>query len=172
MESAEQNNMNVVEAKGDDMDAVFMLRLLARQTDAGIFPTSYEEERRKPLEEKLKWFNNPKQIVMLAKMYNEAVGMMAAREKDKGTWYLHGVYVRPEFRGRKIADALMNSIVQRVRERLDAKVLTFQVEANNQAAIDLYTKHGFEVVGRDSAVMGDGKEHAKIIMAQSLDKVV
>lgn len=63
---------------------------------------------------------------------------------DEG--YINNVAVSPEMRRQGVADALMAAFVRFGRAHL--AFLTLEVRPSNDAAIALYTKHGFQPVGR------------------------
>ena len=176
LESAEQNKINIALTRPEDQDAVFQLRLRARQTDPGLFPTSYEEEFAKTSEQKQKWFadtfgENPSHLVVLAKAGENPVGMMGSRDNGEGIWYLHGVYTVPEMRRLHLGEQMMRALVAHIRQRPGAKAITFQAEAKNSPALEMYKKYGFEIIGTDKAVLGDGKEHEKVVFYQILGSI-
>lgn len=80
---------------------------------------------------------------------------------------LFGLYVKPEHRGKKIAEALINHIIEYVKPyhtQLQATVTT-----NNEVAIALYKKHGFEIYGTDSNVLLiDGSYYDEYLMLKTL----
>ena len=63
---------------------------------------------------------------------------------DEGS--LDSIAVVPEHRRRGVADALLEAMLRRGRERA-LSFITLEVRASNQAAIALYEKHGFARVG-------------------------
>lgn len=70
------------------------------------------------------------------------VGMMYIL--DEG--YIANVAVAPEYRRRGIADALIAALCARCAQ-LGLAFVTLEVRHSNAAAIALYEKHGFAVVG-------------------------
>ena len=78
---------------------------------------------------------------------------------DEG--YISNVAVAPEHRRRGIADALINALIRKTKEML--AFLTLEVRESNHAAIHLYTKHGFEVVGRRRNYYDRPKEDALLM---------
>ena len=55
--------------------------------------------------------------------------------------------MRPAYRRRGVADALLSALEQRARA-LMLSFLTLEVRAHNAPAIALYGKHGYRVAGR------------------------
>ena len=64
---------------------------------------------------------------------------------DEG--YINNVAVRPEYRRRGIASALISLLIEQGRE-IGLAFLTLEVRASNEAAIAVYEKLGFTPVGR------------------------
>ena len=71
------------------------------------------------------------------------VGMMYVL--DEG--YISNVAVRPDFRRRGAADALLTALEARARA-LRLSFLTLEVRESNTAAVALYEKHGYRIAGR------------------------
>jgi len=59
---------------------------------------------------------------------------------------VNNVAVHPDFRGRGIGEALMRHVIDRVREN-GATFMTLEVRTSNAAAVTLYKKLGFEILG-------------------------
>ena len=57
------------------------------------------------------------------------------------------VAVHPDFRRRRIAEALVNCLTEELK-RIGSRCLTLEVRASNVPAIALYEKLGFEEIGR------------------------
>ncbi len=64
---------------------------------------------------------------------------------DEG--YINNVAIRPEYRRRGIASALISLLIDKSKE-IELSFLTLEVRASNEAAIALYEKLGFGPVGR------------------------
>lgn len=152
-----------------DMNDVIQLRLLSRQTEPHLFPRSYQEEAATSKEQWLERFEqtqgeHPTRLLELAWSGKQLVGMAGAVEKERGVWELHGVYVRPEVRGQKIAPRLVQRLVGTIRGR-GARRMQFQAVAANTVAVRMYEDLGFRIVGSGEEIMGDGKAHAKVVFA-------
>ena len=83
------------------------------------------------------------------------VGMMYIL--DEG--YISNVAVNPKFRRMGIADALINELVLRANN-LDLAFITLEVRESNEAARALYSKHGFNDVGKRKNYYDFPKEDA------------
>ena len=82
------------------------------------------------------------------------IGMMYVL--DEG--YISNVAVSPEFRRQGVADALISALIERAEKTL--AFVTLEVRESNQPAISLYSKHGFEVVGKRKNYYDKPKENA------------
>ena len=76
---------------------------------------------------------------------------------DEG--YIGNVAVRPAFRRRGIADALLDALETLGRER-ELSFLTLEVRAGNAPAIALYEKNGYAQTGRRPGYYDHPKEDA------------
>jgi len=93
----------------------------------------------------------------------EAAGFAMIRVVlDEGELFAIGV--SPEWRRRGIAEALLNAVLHRVTTA-GARAFFLEVACSNAAALALYRKTGFEVVGRrpDYYGLGDCREDALIM---------
>jgi ribosomal protein S18 acetylase RimI-like enzyme len=87
---------------------------------------------------------------------------MAGIRREQGSKERHGatiwgVYVRPELRGKRVADALLAACLAWA-EAQALRIARLSVVANNAGAIRLYLRHGFTIYGVDPDVLavGDG----------------
>ena len=76
---------------------------------------------------------------------------------DEG--YIGNVAVRPAFRRRGVADALLDALDTRASER-GLAFLTLEVRAGDEPAIALYRKHGYLRVGLRPGYYADPREDA------------
>jgi len=78
---------------------------------------------------------------------------------DEG--YISNVAVSPGFRRQGVADALIKELIERTKKRL--AFLTLEVRESNTPAIKLYSKHGFELVGKRKNYYEKPKEAALLM---------
>jgi ribosomal-protein-alanine N-acetyltransferase len=84
-------------------------------------------------------------LVVVRKPGDEVVGYIVfwhIREDVQ----VNNIAVHPDFRGKGIAEALMRHVIGRVRES-GATFMTLEVRPSNTAAVMLYKKLGFEILG-------------------------
>jgi ribosomal-protein-alanine N-acetyltransferase len=77
--------------------------------------------------------------------------------------------VQPEYRGRDIAKRLLLTALNKVIQK-GLRVATLEVRSNNNAAINLYKKFSFEVVGSRPRYYRDNNEDALIMTLHDVDK--
>jgi ribosomal protein S18 acetylase RimI-like enzyme len=87
---------------------------------------------------------------------DETLAGTLALERDDTPQFRHNgriwhVYVRPEWRGRGLADALIDACVAWAQSE-SIRVLRLSVAANNSTAIRCYARHGFAVYGVEQEV--------------------
>lgn len=59
---------------------------------------------------------------------------------------VNNIAVHPDFRGKGIGEALMRHVIEKVR-RNGATFMTLEVRLSNAAAVTLYKKLGFDILG-------------------------
>ena len=59
---------------------------------------------------------------------------------------VNNIAVHPDFRGKGIGEALMRHVIDRVRKN-GATFMTLEVRLSNAAAVTLYKKLGFDILG-------------------------
>ncbi len=116
-------------------------------------------------------FNHPLTAEQLERLLRDpATLFLAAREGETllgSVWvqtvldegYIGNVAVRPAFRHRGVADALLDALDTRASER-GLAFLTLEVRAGNEPAIALYRKHGYLRVGLRPGYYADPREDA------------
>ena len=86
----------------------------------------------------------------------QRIGSITARyfdEENKGFGYVAadvpelGMALLAEFRGNRIGTALMNELLQEAK-KMGIKKLSLSVDPGNAAAMKLYERFGFKVVGK------------------------
>ncbi len=87
------------------------------------------------------------------------VGMMTVLDEGQIT----NVATHPEHRRRGLADKLLSSLLAEARHR-GLQALSLEVRESNAAAIALYEKHGFRVVGKRNHFYQHPREHALVML--------
>jgi L-phenylalanine/L-methionine N-acetyltransferase len=99
--------------------------------------------------------NGPDDYLLIATIDGEPAGnagMHAASNSPRRAHARHiGMAVRSEFQGRGIGNALMEALVGLADNWLNVSRLELTVFTDNERAIALYRKHGFEIEGTHKA---------------------
>jgi len=80
------------------------------------------------------------------------------RSKIKHKGQIWGMYVVPELRGKGLATALVNSVVETARE-IDVELIQLAVGTRNVASYELYLRSGFSVYGTEARAMKVDEEY-------------
>lgn len=100
-----------------------------------------------PLIRVLALFPNPYQHTFNVHVFDDGgriQGLIqtSARNRDRTTWHIENVAVRPEARGRGVAKQLLDFVFEHY-SRLGVVRFTLEVDTKNMPAIRLYEKNGF-----------------------------
>ena len=131
------------------------LRLEALLTEPSAFASSYEDERAFTDEV---WiarlrssYKRDGNLTFFAEVDGTLVGMVGAgwssKAKLRHVAEVYGVYVSPEMRGRGIASRLMTKSLDELRSLGGIEKVSLGVTSDNTAAVRLYEKLGFAIVG-------------------------
>ena len=89
------------------------------------------------------------------------------KEVDEGVVSIVSVYVASEARGQGISGKLMSTIIKQLEDN-KISLIKLSVNQEQQAAVGLYKKFGFEVVGKEDGVMGNGVMQTELLMEKKL----
>lgn len=125
------------------------LRLEALRNAPASFGSSFEEEDQWSLLEFEKRLL--KNNIFGAFLNDQLVGCAGLYKLDhiktKHKGVLWGMYIKPDYRRRGIADALLIEVINHARSLVSQLQLT--CATNNPVAIKLYQKHGFKIYGTE-----------------------
>ena len=99
-------------------------------------------------------------FVHVAESDGALCGFLCARDVAR-EWEIENVVVPPSSRRRGIGDRLLAEFVQHARKR-KATAIWLEVRASNQAARQLYEKHGFKESGKRRAYYRNPEEDAEL----------
>jgi ribosomal protein S18 acetylase RimI-like enzyme len=124
------------------------LRLQALQTDPIAFGSAYEEEENFPEEE---WQRRMKNAIF-ALSDDRPVGtityVFSNRVKSKHIARIFAFYVEPNYRNRGIGKKLLERALELIRENKEIVKIQLFVNREQEAAVKLYKKMGFVIVGQ------------------------
>jgi ribosomal protein S18 acetylase RimI-like enzyme len=129
------------------------LRLFALQDAPTAFSADYQTQLSRPMsfwEGRLNF--DEYGIVFFAEHAGDLIGMMGIRKRESPKTQhsadIFSVYVRPEWRGLHIAEALIDNCVQWAKAR-EVNILKLGVMATNTAAVRCYTRCRFKIYGTE-----------------------
>ena len=98
----------------------------------------------------------------LVALEGDAVAGYIGSQTVMGETDMMNVAVHPDHRRRGIAEALVNTLIEKLKVR-ESHALTLEVRASNESAIALYHKLGFREVGRRKNYYRNPREDALIM---------
>ncbi|MFH1089825.1 MAG: GNAT family N-acetyltransferase [Candidatus Uhrbacteria bacterium] len=123
----------------------------------------WQEKIRKNLAE------GSKSRMFIAKDGEKFIGMMGFFEKRENITNVFGVYVNPQFRGKKISDKLMEAVLNSLKQELDFSEVELTVNKNQTAAVEFYKRYGFLIVEEIKDVkMGDNTVCDEYLMKREI----
>ncbi len=145
------------------------LRLEALKSDPIAFSSSFEEEKIFSDEEWKRRINN----VLFAISNDKPVGMIGYiinnKNKTKHIANIFGVYVKKEYRRQGIGKKLFDIALKFIQKNVNVFKINLGVNSELKAAIELYKKHGFKIVGRlKKELLVDGKFYDELMMERIL----
>ncbi len=171
-----QDSVTVRMGVETDAPAYRDLRLEALRQHPTAFGSDYETNRAKPMAhwvERL-CFEKPGDGVVLyfAVAGETLIGMCGISHTDapKGrhSSYLVSMYVRPGWRGQRIAEQLIEACLGWAREH-GITMVKLGVTVTNTPAIRCYARCGFQVYGIEpQAIWDDGTFYDELLMARAL----
>ncbi len=131
------------------------LRLEALLAEPAAFASSYEDELAFPDEvwvARLKSaFERDGNTTFFAEVDGTLAGMAGAgwssKAKLRHVAEVYGVYVSADMRGKGAASRLMRRLLDELRSLVQIEKVSLDVNAESLAAVRLYEKLGFEIVG-------------------------
>lgn len=161
-------------ATPDDVEAYREMRLECLQLHPEAFGADYQTSLDYPPEywtERI--INTPYKVMMLAVGESgELIGMAGVMRnnmaKTEHAGSIISVYVRVNWRGLRVTDALIDACMQWGRDQ-GMRIMRLAVAANNPAAIRTYLRCGFSIYGVEAeSLYVDGKYIDEFLMQQRL----
>jgi ribosomal protein S18 acetylase RimI-like enzyme len=146
------------------------LRLRALESEPAAFAQTHEVASAYPddlWQGRLQEVLDGRSWIVFAERADMLVGMCGAfqtdDDRDRRSATIWGVFVDEQERGHGIGDALLTAIRAQLAS---AGILTATLTVNREqtAAVRLYERHGFRIVGHEIATLGDGQEHDELVM--------
>jgi len=162
------------EASASDVEQFRDLRLDALRNSPISFPGEYTIHVDRPgnfWEDRLR--ADETKTIVFAEQKNQLIGMTGIRRgelpKTKHSAELWGVYVRPKWRGLRIADALIEACIVWAKAN-DVTIVKLGVTAASTSAVRCYQRCGFIVYGTEPrGIFYEGQYYDGYLMYRSLD---
>lgn len=150
------------------------LRLEALQNSPAAFPADYQFNASQPpdyWQDRLKEEENS--TIFFAELEHRLIGMMGIRRgqllKIRHSADIWGVYVRPEWRGLHIAEALIEACVAWAKSK-DVNIIKLGVVIPNPSAVRCYERCGFNIYGTEPrGIYFDGQYYDGYLMYRDLN---
>lgn len=141
------------------------LRLESLKKDAIAFSSSYEEEKK--LSEAV-WKKRTKNT-LFALSDGEPIGMIACvfnnKRKIRHIANVYGFYVKENYRYRGVGNKLIESALSLIKKNKGIIKINLTVNPKQKAAVKLYKKFGFKVVGKlRKDLLVNGKFYDELVM--------
>jgi RimJ/RimL family protein N-acetyltransferase len=162
--------------RSSDLSAFKALRLESLKAHPEAFGASHEDESALPDSSWIERIQNnldkPSGVVFLAEETNQLAGMTGvwvnAGSKQNHSGGIWGVYVRPQFRGQKLSERLMQEALTWCKTR-NLRLVRLTVAVGNTPAIRSYARCGFQVYGTNPQVIRVGDTyHDELMMWRPL----
>ncbi len=150
--------------KKSDVEAYRSLCLQSLQTDPTGFASTYQRELHLPIERfEERIGSNERHFTMGVfddgKLIGYATFYREILEKVMHRGNLVGVYCDPQYRKQGFTQQLIQKMIDIVTEQGVVKTIGLSVLTENQSAIKLYEKLGFQKYGTEPKALYDGKRY-------------
>jgi len=168
--------MEIIKLPPDEWQAYRQIRLEALQDSPQAFGSTYAETVEKPesfWRERLAGAAEGKETWMLFARDGDGdgriVGLTGAFLPEPGDRkaIVVSVFVTPEYRGKRVSTALMQAVLDALRQS-DIHTVELTVADGQAAALALYRSFGFKVVLEIRKRMSDGQVHVAYTMRREL----
>ncbi len=160
-----------------DAQAYRELRLEALQTHPFVFASSYEEDHVLPDEHWLQRVRegagSERSAIYVAEAAGRLVGMVGIMRpnhiKMQHQGLIWGVYVRADWRGIRLSDALLEACIDWARQH-QLRLVKLGVVTVNHTAIRSYVRSGFQIYGVEPEVIHyNGTFYDELVMYRRLE---
>jgi len=168
-----RGTISIREAQLSDVVQYRGLRLDALLDSPTAFSADYELNLNQPMsfwEGRVKPDEHGK--LFFAEHASQLIGMTGIRlgesPKTKHGAYIWGVYVRPEWRGQHIAEALIGTCIHWAKTR-QVNIVKLGVMTNNTSAVRCYERCGFSIYGTEPrALFYEGQYYDEYLMFREI----
>ena len=148
-------SMNIRTATINDIEQIVPLLIALDELHAKMYPTVFDESKKEDIRQSflLENINTPNNLFLIAELEKNIIGIVHCYiqetknhpiKKDKKIAVLSDLYVDENYRNKGIAQKLINKALETIKEIWIVNDVVLNVFNENQEAIKLYEKSGFQ----------------------------
>jgi GNAT superfamily N-acetyltransferase len=169
MAASPQGIFEIVRATPRHTADLRAIRLEALENHPTAFSADIERDRQTDWAARLQ---NTQGAIFIAYEGSHPAGMTGIQpgssSKTRHSAFIWGVYVRPASRRKGIAKALLEAALEWGKGH-GIVIVRLGVVSGNQAALDLYTRMGFQPYGNEpQALLVDGRSYDELLLAKKI----
>lgn len=169
-------NLEIVKLLPEDWQQYKQIRLESLQVEPQAFIRSYQDALTLPdsywQERLIEAQVGENSWLLFAKEHNRIIGITGAhRTEEPDVVEIISSFVKKERRGLGVSNALMTAILKEVSHSEIFRIARLVVNMDQTAAITSYHHFGFQIVGKKTRIMGDGKSHVDYVMEKDLVRI-
>lgn len=149
---SEETKFKIIKLDPTDWRKYKKLRLEMLQQEPKAFNSTYEEESGLPSTYWKEKLSNKNDLFVSAKVDDHLVGVMSLsyeeNDEPENVAVLHGAYVVKKYRGRGIANQLLEFLINEAKKNPKTEILKLWVKEYQTSAVKLYAKQGFRPVSK------------------------
>jgi len=147
------NRLTIRRAERSDLKRLYEIEVKCFHEDA--FPFHFME----------RFIKDPEFMTLVAVLENKVIGFIVASIeifRGERVGHIYSINVEPEYRRRGVGSCLLESMEENLRKR-GAKACYLEARKDNVAAINLYLKHKYMIVGILRNYYGAGNDGIKFM---------
>ena len=165
--------MEIYKLAASEWETYKNLRLEALREDPQSFGDNFVEMALLGDDHWKEEFENPKSFILVARDGKAPFAMAAAYQEDgekmQHIAYVWGVYAKKSYRGKGIGRQLMEELLDEIGKTREIEKVDLNVNTSQLAAVRLYEKLGFEIVGTlHNELKVEGKYYDEHLMEKFL----
>lgn len=156
-----------------DVEQFRKLRLEALKCSPQSFASTYDYERKQPLEKFTQRLIDSEDKITVGAFEGDRLIANCTYFRETGDFIRHkgqivAVYCTPEYQNKGITTNLLSFLIDIIKEQKLITVLLLSVNSENKIAIKTYEKLGFSTFGIEERALFDGKKYRSENLMQKL----
>ena len=172
------DEITIRHATSSDVDSFRELRLEALKNHPDAFGQDYNDIILRPQKywDETLTINSKEEALFFAEQNGQLIAITGifrgSSKKSLHKATIWGVYVKPEWRGHRISEALIRACLDWAKEQ-GLAIVYLGVVTTNQSAIKSYNRCGFSIYGTEpKALYHDGIYYDEYLMAVEIDSKI